>query len=711
MAAQPLPQDIATALRYGPQTQQLVRRSSYLTDALRALQEQGGQDIRSPGELAAKLLATAILQRSSEKARSATTEAVAADRKSQGDALIAALRGTPTPAPTMPQPQSAPQPQAPQVQSASAPAGLPSVGPTQAAAMNAMPKDLDAIVRTVYGEARNEPPEGQSAVASVILNRSKKAGRSPMDVVFEPNQFEPWNNPQTRQKLEALTPDSPDYQAILRNIAPALQGQDITGGADHFYSPTAQAALGRPPPKWDNGSGRDLGRHRFFSLGYGGQGQHRRDLQPPEQLMGGPGQDQIAQPFQLAAAGPMQPGMTPSAPVSPAAGSTPPVETPQAPAGGVNTLMPTPQEVDYVQSLLSNPATFEQGLALGQKLRERAVTPLKREVTTVNGLPMAFNPYTGQVEPLAVPQAAMTQTMSAQAAGLPSAPQGAYVQRDPLGKLSEAPFAPPEGYNAGPNGYAPIQGGPADPYRVQAPPANYAYGPQGMQAIPGSAADPRNPMNVLQGTQQIRGEIKTVVDQALQLKRNIDAVRTGYAQQNGPGDIAMVNGLQKLIDEGVVREGDVALQLKGQGIAGGIAGLQGYLTSDGFFADPKIRQGIKNTADQLYASLNENYKARVQGYKPIADSTFGPGTFDQYVFPQETAAQLGWTADATASAPQQQSAPPAISLFQATGRPDMIPAGSEQNPYLVQTPEQARSLPPGAKIRTPDGRIGTVPQR
>lgn len=736
MAAPPLPQDIASALRYGPQTQQLMRRSSYLSDALRTMGQEGGQNIRSPGELAAKLLATAILQRGSEKARDATTKSLAAERKAQADSLLSALRPAPItppvpqmPAPMQPQPPMQPQASAPMAQAPQAPAGLPSAQPAPqvipAASNGGVPPDLDAIVRTVWGEARNEPAEGQSAVASVILNRAKKTGRSPVDVVFEPKQFEPWNNPKTRRDLESLRPDSPDYQAILRNIAPALQGQDVTGGADHFYSPTAQSSLGRAPPAWDNGTGKDLGRHRFFALGYGGQGAHRRDIQPPEQplaqplaspqtqtLAGGPGMDMLAPP---------------SAPGSPSAsGTTAPASTPQAQAGAVTpqwpTWKPTEAQLTYVESLVNNPATYEQGMAEAQKMRAKMAEPAPAKIVDINGVPFYVSEVPGQGgQPvmIPVPREAMTQTLAAQQAGLPTAPQGAYVQRDPLGNLKEAPFAPPEGYNAGPEGYAPIRGGPADPGRIQAPPANYQLTGQGMAAIPGSQADPTNPMNVMQGTQQLRGEIKTVVDQAIQLKRNIDAVRTGYAQQNGPGDIAMVNGLQKLIDEGVVREGDVALQLKGQGIQGGIAGLTGYLSSEGFFADPKIRTGILRTADALYGSLNDNYRARVQGYKPIADQTYGPGTFEKFVFPQETAVQLGWT-----DQPQGQPAP-----VDQSGRPPgwsaQLPPqqlerarqfkggdpGTPDNPYIVKSPEEARKLPPGASILLPDGRLGRVPPR
>lgn len=128
----------------------------------------------------------------------------------------------------------------------------------------------DQVVRTVLGEAGGEDDRGQQAVAHVILNRAKQAGIDTTGVIFAPNQFEPWNNPQTRAKLEAIDPASPQYQRALAQVRAVQGGQapDPTGGATHFYSPTAQTALGRSAPSWDNGSGTDLGRHRFFNLGY-----------------------------------------------------------------------------------------------------------------------------------------------------------------------------------------------------------------------------------------------------------------------------------------------------------------------------------------------------------------------------------------------------------------------------------------------------------
>ncbi|MBA1156934.1 cell wall hydrolase [Microvirga mediterraneensis] len=134
--------------------------------------------------------------------------------------------------------------------------------------------DLDKVVRTVYGEAGNQGAIGQAAVANVIANRAQQSGMTPTDVVLAKGQFEPWSDPAARARMESLDPNSPEYKQIAEIAQNALSGRgaDPTGGADHFYAPKAQAALGRSAPAWDNGSGRDIGDHRFFRLGYGPQG-------------------------------------------------------------------------------------------------------------------------------------------------------------------------------------------------------------------------------------------------------------------------------------------------------------------------------------------------------------------------------------------------------------------------------------------------------
>lgn len=132
------------------------------------------------------------------------------------------------------------------------------------------PTERDLIIRTVIGEAAQEGPVGQLAVAHVIANRMNSAGRGARDIIMARHQFEPWNNPRAAAQLQSISPSDPRYQRVAQALEPFFQGQsqDPTGGATHFYSPTAQASLGRQPPAWDNGSGQDIGRHRFFALGY-----------------------------------------------------------------------------------------------------------------------------------------------------------------------------------------------------------------------------------------------------------------------------------------------------------------------------------------------------------------------------------------------------------------------------------------------------------
>lgn len=132
------------------------------------------------------------------------------------------------------------------------------------------PQDRDYIVRTVLGEAANQSPEGQAAVASVIMNRigSGKWGNTAQDVVLAKNQFEPWGA--RRQELLSINPNSPSYQRTAGLVDQIVSGAmpDPTQGATHFFAPKAQAALGRPVPKWAQGQqGMQIGDHTFFNLG------------------------------------------------------------------------------------------------------------------------------------------------------------------------------------------------------------------------------------------------------------------------------------------------------------------------------------------------------------------------------------------------------------------------------------------------------------
>ena len=128
-------------------------------------------------------------------------------------------------------------------------------------------RDRDDAIRTILSEAGNQGPTGEQAVANVIRNRAVQGGfggDNPSDVVRKPFQFEPWNTAEGRAKMAGYDPNSPEYRAAGAALDKAYTGDDPTKGATHFYSPGAQAALGRSAPSWDNGTGKDIGDHRFF---------------------------------------------------------------------------------------------------------------------------------------------------------------------------------------------------------------------------------------------------------------------------------------------------------------------------------------------------------------------------------------------------------------------------------------------------------------
>ena len=229
--------------------------------------------VQSPWQGVARLAQALIGGYERRKGDEAITQ-YGEQRKAAGeelDAAAAALQGQPMPR-----------------------AGTPGMGqqmPTaparQPMAAGPVNPDEDILVRTTWGEGRGEPPVGQASIAAVMRNRARLGGMSLADVAKQPGQFEAWSNPQVRAQMEALDPNGAEYQRILANIR--NNPDDPTGGATHFYSPTAQAALGRQPPAWAAGEGKDIGRHRFYTLPFAGQQPQRGEMMPVAGPGGGDG--------------------------------------------------------------------------------------------------------------------------------------------------------------------------------------------------------------------------------------------------------------------------------------------------------------------------------------------------------------------------------------------------------------------------------------
>jgi spore germination cell wall hydrolase CwlJ-like protein len=130
------------------------------------------------------------------------------------------------------------------------------------------PRDRDLMIRTILGEAGNQGPQGQAAVAHVILNRTAAGsyGKSPSDVVLAPSQFEPWT---TRSKeLMAINPNSAAYQNAGDIVDMAQSGDipDPTGGATHFLQENiVRQRRGGSLPNWAQQPIAKIQGHTFFA--------------------------------------------------------------------------------------------------------------------------------------------------------------------------------------------------------------------------------------------------------------------------------------------------------------------------------------------------------------------------------------------------------------------------------------------------------------
>jgi len=148
--------------------------------------------------------------------------------------------------------QSGPtQARAEAMKNAAADQGSQQVGPTRARA-GAIAKgvsahDRDTMVRTVIGEANNQGPRGQEAVAHVLMNRAADP-RFPHNltaVAKQRKQFSAWNSGVGGNSLVRKdNPGSIQYERAAKAVDRVLSGQskDPTGGATHYYSPAGMRA-------------------------------------------------------------------------------------------------------------------------------------------------------------------------------------------------------------------------------------------------------------------------------------------------------------------------------------------------------------------------------------------------------------------------------------------------------------------------------------
>lgn len=126
---------------------------------------------------------------------------------------------------------------------------------------------IDTLARTIWGEARGQPLEGQEAVANIVMNRVRKRrprwGLTVEKVCRAPYQFSCWNsNDPNLAKLTKVDATNPTFSLCLDIARRALNGglPDRTSGSTHYHTTGVS-------PSWSSGHAPvvKIGDHLFFN--------------------------------------------------------------------------------------------------------------------------------------------------------------------------------------------------------------------------------------------------------------------------------------------------------------------------------------------------------------------------------------------------------------------------------------------------------------
>ena len=132
-------------------------------------------------------------------------------------------------------------------------------------------KEQRCLAEAVYFEARSEPPEGQAAVAQVVLNRMK-SGLYPASicgVVYQNRHRHLACQFTFACEGKALrTTESESWDQAKRIASAVLEGKTYladVGGATHYHARLRAAVLGQAPEE----NGRDRPAHLLQAAGRG----------------------------------------------------------------------------------------------------------------------------------------------------------------------------------------------------------------------------------------------------------------------------------------------------------------------------------------------------------------------------------------------------------------------------------------------------------
>ncbi|MCP4576593.1 MAG: LysM peptidoglycan-binding domain-containing protein [Deltaproteobacteria bacterium] len=124
---------------------------------------------------------------------------------------------------------------------------------------------VEILAKTIYGEARGEPVEGQHAVGFVVLNRVASDswyGGTVVEVCLKPWQFSTWNpNTPSRRMLDQMDVSDKRLAPQVRIAREVLDGtvSNLVAGATHYHADYVH-------PAWVSGATRvaTVGHHLFY---------------------------------------------------------------------------------------------------------------------------------------------------------------------------------------------------------------------------------------------------------------------------------------------------------------------------------------------------------------------------------------------------------------------------------------------------------------
>ena len=135
------------------------------------------------------------------------------------------------------------------------------------------PQQRDIVIRTIAGEAANQGPQGQAAVAWSILNRSgdPRWPSDPQAVALQPKQYSTWNSGAGGNSIPRnISPTSALYREIGDVVDGVWEGRipDPTTGAVYYGNvPNAKAGWGAFLNSQGNVS--NIGAHTFAGRAQG----------------------------------------------------------------------------------------------------------------------------------------------------------------------------------------------------------------------------------------------------------------------------------------------------------------------------------------------------------------------------------------------------------------------------------------------------------